>query len=278
MSDNTQPAPRTAQFPVAIRFAAAVLRPVIRTLLRLGISANEVSDLVRWLYVDEFYNRQEFWHRRKPFGARAALLSGLSRKEVNRLSKIDSPDDAILTDQQNRAARVLAGWVNDKRFRGPDGEPAPLPLEAKNTIASFERLVQLYSGDLTTRTVLDELIRAGCVKMDEEGRAVLLTSSYGPTMPPDDLLRIAGFSLQRLSETADFNIAKLNSSERRLQRVWRQRLIPLERAGDAKQLINDMAVEAGRNIDQQLAQMAHAKPKPGQEYREVGVGMYYFEE
>ncbi|MBW3567459.1 MAG: hypothetical protein KY410_05790 [Proteobacteria bacterium] len=108
---TTELAPRIAQFPVAIRFAASVLRPVVRTLLRLGISANEVNDLVRWLYVDEFYQRKEFWHRRKPFGARAALLSGLSRKEVNRLSQIDTPDAAILTDQQNRATRVLAGWV-----------------------------------------------------------------------------------------------------------------------------------------------------------------------
>lgn len=277
MTTDTQLAPRIAQFPVAIRFAAAVLRPIVRTLLRLGISANEVNDLVRWLYVDEFYNRKEFWHRRKPFGARAALLSGLSRKEVNRLSKIDTADEAILTDQQNRAARVLAGWVNDRRFQ-VDGKPAPLPVEAKSTIASFERLVQMYSGDLTTRTVLDELIRAGCVKMDAAGRACLVNQSYGPTTPPEDSLRIAGFTMQRLSETTDFNIAHVNTSERRLQRVWRQRLIPVERVGDAKQLANEMAVEAGRQLDQELARMAHQKPRPDQEYREVGIGIYYFEE
>ena len=276
MSSNTLSASRPAQFPVAIRFAAAVLRPVIRTLLRLGISASEVNDLVRWLYVDEFYNRKEFWHRRKPFGARAALLSGLSRKEVNRLSKIDTADEAILTDQQNRAARVLAGWVNNARFQA-GGEPAPLPVEDGNSMVTFERLVQIYSGDLTTRTVLDELLRAGCVKMDDRGRAVLVNRSYGPTTPSDDLLRIAGFSMQRLNETTDFNIANATSSERRLQRVWRQRLIPVARLGEAKQLVNELSVEAGRHIDQQLAQMAHATPKPDQEYCEVGVGIYYFE-
>lgn len=274
---NTQLAPRISQFPVAIRFAAAVLRPVIRTLLRLGISANEVNDLVRWLYVDEFYNRKEFWHRRKPFGARAALLSGLSRKEVNRLSKIDTPDDAILTDQQNRAARVLAGWVNDPRFH-EEGKPAVLPIEAKSRIASFERLVQLYSGDLTTRTVLDELVRAGCVRLDRDGNATLIGQAYGPSTTPDDLLRTAGFGMQRLSETVDFNVANVTSSERRLQRVWRQRLIPTEKLGDAKQLIAEHAVEAGRSLDLLLARLAHSKPRPDQEYREVGIGMYYFEE
>ncbi|HEX7029148.1 MAG TPA: DUF6502 family protein [Gammaproteobacteria bacterium] len=270
-------APRIAQFPVAIRFAAAVLRPIIRSLLRLGISANEVNDLVRWLYVDEFYNRKEFWHRRKPFGARAALLSGLSRKEVNRLSKIDQPDDAILTDQQNRAARVLAGWVNDRRFH-EGGKPAPLPVETKSAMASFERLVQLYSGDLTTRTVLDELVRAGCVKMDDQGRACLVGQAYGPTSTPEDVLRSAGFGLQRMSESVDFNIAHVTGSERRLQRVWRQHLIPAEKVGDAKQLISEHAVEAGRTLDQALARMAHTKARPDQEYREVGIGMYYFEE
>ena len=274
---STQLAPRIAQFPVAIRFAASILRPIVRTLLRLGISANEVNDLVRWLYVDEFYHRQEFWHRRKPFGARAALLSGLSRKEVNRLSQIGTPDDAILTDQQNRATRVLAGWVNDQRFH-ENGKPAVLPVEAPGKMATFERLVQLYSGDLTTRTVLDELVRAGCVRLDNEGNALLVNQAYGPTTAPEDALRIGGFAMQRLGETLDYNIAHVTGSERRLQRVWRQRLIPAERAGDARQLISEHVVEAGRTLDQQLARMAHAKPREGQEYREIGIGMYYFEE
>lgn len=274
---STQLAPRISQFPVAIRFAAAILRPMVRTLLRLGISANEVNDLVRWLYVDEFYNRKEFWHRRKPFGARAALLSGLSRKEVNRLSRIDTPDDAILTDQQNRAARVLAGWVNDQRFQ-EGGKPAVLPIESRNRIASFERLVQMYSGDLTTRTVLDELVRAGCVVVDGEGNAKLVSQSYGAATTPEETLRIAGFVMQRLGETTDFNIANVTASERRLQRVWRQRLVPVERAGDAKQMITEHAVEAGRSLDLSLAKIAHAQPKPGQEYREIGIGIYYFEE
>lgn len=274
---STQLAPRIAQFPVAIRFAASILRPIVRTLLRLGISANEVNDLVRWLYVDEFYHRREFWHRRKPFGARAALLSGLSRKEVNRLSQIATPDDAILTDQQNRATRVLAGWVNDQRFH-ENGKPALLPIEAPNRMATFERLVQLYSGDLTTRTVLDELVRAGCVQLDSEGNALLVNQAYGPTTAPEDALRIGGFAMQRLGETLDYNIAHVTGSERRLQRVWRQRLIPAERAGDARQLISEHVVDAGRTLDQQLARMAHAKPREGQEYREVGIGIYYFEE
>lgn len=274
---STELAPRIAQFPVAIRFAASVLRPVVRTLLRLGISANEVNDLVRWLYVDEFYHRKEFWHRRKPFGARAALLSGLSRKEVNRLSQIDTPDAAILTDQQNRATRVLAGWVNDQRFH-ENGKPAVLPIESRDRVATFERLVQLYSGDLTTRTVLDELVRAGCVQLDNEGNALLVNQVYGPTTAPEDTLRIGGFALQRLGETLDFNVGHVKGSERRLQRVWRQRLVPAEKAGDAKQLISEHVVEAGRSLDLQLARMAHTKARPGQEYREIGIGVYYFEE
>lgn len=274
---STQLAPRIAQFPVAVRFAAAVLRPIIRTLMRLGISANEVNDLVRWLYVDEFYHRKEFWHRRKPFGARAALLSGLSRKEVNRLSKIDTPDEAILTDQQNRAARVLAGWVNDARFR-ENGKPAPLPLESKSRIASFERLVQLYSGDLTMRTVLDELVRAGCVKIDEEGRACLVNQAYGPAMAPEEHVFASGLGLKRLGETVDYNVAHVTSPERRLQRVWRQRLVPVEKVGDAKLLITEHAVEAGRRLDEALSRMSHTQPRPDQEYREVGMGIYYFEE
>lgn len=258
-----------------LRYAAKILRPLVRTFLRTGVSADQINELVRWLYVDEFYKQSEFWNRDRPFGSRAALMTGLSRKEVSRLRQIEEPDETMLTTQQNRAARVLAGWVNDERFH-QDGKPAVLPLSAKGKMASFDRLVQLYSGDLPTRTVLDELRRSGCVTtVDDEVR--LLQQAYGPCGAPEVVLNAAGLGIQRLAETVDFNIANNDSSDRRLQRVWYQCNIPADRVAEARQIISDEAVAAGREIDRKLARLATPKKKAAQGYSELGLGMYYYE-
>lgn len=264
--------PSTSPF---LRYAAKILRPLVRTFLRTGVSADQVNELVRWLFVDEFYQQSEFWNRDRPFGSRAALMTGLSRKEVSRLRQMDTPGEAMLTTKQNRAARVLAGWVNDKRFH-EDGKPAVLPMNSPGKMASFERLVQLYSGDLPTRTVLDELKRAGCITTLDEN-VTLLQQAYGPCAAPEVVLNAAGLGLQRLAETVDFNIANTESSDRRLQRSWYQCNIPSDRVAEARQMITEEAVAAGREIDRKLARLASPKRKPGDQYFELGLGVYYYE-
>lgn len=260
-----------------LRYAAKILRPMVRTFLRTGVSADQINELVRWLFVDEFYQQSEFWNRDRPFGSRAALMTGLSRKEVSRLRQIDTPGEAMLTTKQNRAARVLAGWVNDQRFHDENGKPAVLPMASPGKMASFDRLVQLYSGDLPTRTVLDELRRAGCIStLDDD--VTLLQQAYGPCATPEEHLNASGLGLQRLAETVDFNIANTSNSDRRLQRVWYQSNIPAERVAEARQLITDETVAAGREIDRKLAKLAQAKRRPGKEYVELGLGLYYYED
>lgn len=265
-----------ATLPKILRYAVKVLRPIVRTLLRFGVSAEQMNELVRWLYVDEFYSQQEFWNRSKPFGARAALLTGLSRKEVSRLRQIDTPGETVLTKPQNRAARVLAGWVNDPAFHS-DGKPSALPLSAQGRRASFERLVHLYSGDLPARTVLDELIRANNVRLERD-TVHLVEQAYGPCAAHEEQLNAAGLGIKRVAETVDFNLAHVLTSERRLQRVWYQCNVPLENVAEARRIITEDAVQAGRAIDQKVARIAHPRRIDGRRYADVGVGMYYYED
>src|SRR5690606_34965128 len=110
-----------------------------------------------------------------PFASRAALLSGLSRKEVGRLRDVGEPEDAVVTERHNRALRVLNGWRNDRRFLDANGRPAPLPLRSGDSMASFHALVDAYSGDVPPRTVLDELVRGNCVQIEEN--TVFLTDA-----------------------------------------------------------------------------------------------------
>lgn len=261
----------------ALRFLGAVLRPIVRLCMRLGVSANQANDLMRWLFVDEFYKTENLWHRRQPFASRAALLSGLSRKEVGRLRDVGVLEDAVLTDRHNRALRVLEGWRHDKRFQDENGKPRPLPLKSGESMTSFHALVSAYSGDVPPRTVLDELRRANCVT--EDGETIVPTeAAYGPYAPIEDFLSAASLIIGALGDTTDFNTANSDKDERRLMRAWYQRNIPEENLAAAQRLVQESTIAYGRKLDAELAQLAHKKRDPDKTYVRAGLGAFYFEE
>ncbi|HEX7046988.1 MAG TPA: DUF6502 family protein [Gammaproteobacteria bacterium] len=262
----------------ALRFIGSVLRPVVRMCMRLGVSANQANDLMRWLFVDEFYRTENLWHRRQPFASRAALLSGLSRKEVARLKNMDTIDDAVVTERQNRAARVLAGWRNDRRFLDEQGNPKPLPIKSADSVASFHTLVMAYSGDMPPRTVLDELRRAECVKVEEGEQVVLVDSVYGPRTHDDEYLETVRRVMAALGSSADFNVTYPNAPDGRMMRIWFQNNIPAERLDEARKLIQDSTIRFGRQMDAELANMAHRERLPGQEYVRTGLGGFFFQD
>lgn len=271
-------APVASESSPALRFLGAIMRPVVRLCMRLGVSANQANDLMRWLFVDEFYRTENLWHRRQPFASRAALLSGLSRKEVGRLREVDEIEDAVVTERQNRAARVLAGWRNDKRFLDAEGRPAALPLKSTNSVASFHTLVAAYSGDVPPRTVLDELKRAKCVQVDTKGRIELLDSVYGPKTNADDYLSTVSLVMKTLGSSADFNVANPNANNGRMMRVWYQNNVPEARLPEAQAMIQEAAIRFGREMDAKLATLTHRDRQPGEKYARAGLGAFYFQD
>lgn len=272
-----QTAPVVSESSPALRFLGTVLRPIVRLCMRLGVSANQANDLMRWLFVDEFYRTENLWHRRQPFASRAALLSGLSRKEVGRLRDVGVLEDAVLTDRHNRALRVLEGWRHDRRFQDEDGKPKRLPLKSSESMTSFHALVAAYSGDVPPRTVLDELRRANCVK-EEDDTIIPTDAAYGPYAPIEDFLSAASLIIGALGDTTDFNTANSEKEDRRLMRAWYQRNIPQENLAAAQRLIHESTVAHGRKLDAELARFAHKTRDPGKTYVRAGLGAFYFED
>ena len=104
-----------------------ILRPLVRLLLRNGIPYRTFSDIAKRVYVD--VATEEFCiPGRKQSKSRVSILTGLSRKEVLRVRRLPAPDDLGAGRRYNRAARVIAGWVRDRRFRDDSGNPAELAV------------------------------------------------------------------------------------------------------------------------------------------------------
>ena len=186
-------------------FAAILrlLRPLVRILLRNGVSYRTFADYAKWVYVD--VANEEFGIKgRKQTTSRVSVITGLSRKEVMRVRKLPKPDDSASMEKYNRAARVIAAWRRNKQFLNANGQPVPLPIAGPGV--SFTELVKRFGGDVPVRATLDELIRVGAVERLEDDRINLLVRSYIPETRDADKLHILGTDVTHLISTIDHNL------------------------------------------------------------------------
>jgi len=154
-----------------------LLSPLIRLLLRYEITHGEFSEMARHAYVKVAYNNFTLPNK-KQTASRVSLITGLSRIEVARLTEAQEAIEEANFSLPNRATRVVGGWLSDSDFLDENSKPRVLAI--KNQQNSFEDLVYRYSGGVTPRAVLDELIRVGVVERYEDTRVRLLRSGYLP--------------------------------------------------------------------------------------------------
>ena len=146
-----------------------LLRPLVRILLRHGISFAEFSAIVKAVYVEVAVTDFKVVGKRGT-KSRIAVISGLTRKEVSRVIEIAGAEQEGTRSNLNRVARVLAGWHTDPDFTGPYGMPLEVRYEDEGISAvSFSKLVRRYSGDMSPRSMLDELMRVGAVVETDAG-------------------------------------------------------------------------------------------------------------
>jgi hypothetical protein len=101
-----------------------LLHPLVRILLRHGVSHGEFTDSVRGAYIDIAQN--ELVPAGRPqTDARVAILTGLTKQEVARIRKADADGEEPVG--LNRIARVLQGWSQDPEYLGPYGLPLVMP-------------------------------------------------------------------------------------------------------------------------------------------------------
>ena len=137
-----------------------IMRPLVRILLRNGISFRQFSELAKWVYVDVAFD--EFTIKgRKQTDSRVSVITGLSRKDVRHLKQLQPPSDRTEIENYNRAARVISAWKKDPDFTDKRGVPKSLPFNGDTP--NFSQLVKKYSGDVPPRSILDELKRVGTV-------------------------------------------------------------------------------------------------------------------
>jgi hypothetical protein len=271
-------APANENLPgILQRAVARVLAALFRALLRQGYSYTAFDELARRVYV-EVAMREFVIPGKKPSVSRASILSGLTRKEVQRLVELEGQADSAAgsPERHNRAGRVLAAWAREPQFLDADGKPRTLALQ--DGAASFAELVRLHSGDMPVRAVLDELVHAGAVRRTDDGRVEFVQAKFLGRTSAADKLDLLGSDVADLIVTIDHNVAH-GDTDPRFQRKVMYRDMPAGVVDEFRKLSAAKGMALLQQLDAWLAARTEtgtldaAAPKV-----RLGLGVYYFEE
>jgi hypothetical protein len=193
-----------------------LLRPLVRILIRNGVSFAEFSEIAKDVYVEVAERDFQLPDKNMTQG-RIAILTGLTRTEVNRLITQRGSQHRDYASNLNRVTRILSGWHTDPQFTGPYGLPLDVPFDSPDN-RSFSELVRRYTGNMPARAMLDELLRIGLVKESDNGRLKVLTRAYLPKADEPESLDRLGNVVRNFVETQDFNRAEANPENRLFER------------------------------------------------------------
>jgi hypothetical protein len=259
---------------------ARILYPVFRIVLRNNMSFKAFLDIAKRAYVEVAANEFHIPGKKQSV-SRIALLSGLTRKDVQRLLEAPAATDSDAGERYNRAARVVAGWVRDAEFSDAAGKPRALALQDSElpNQATFADLVRRFSGDIPFRAVLDELLRVGVVEKLGDSTVELKTRAYVPESGDADMLTILGTDVADLVATIDHNLQR-GGNDPFFQRKVMYDNVPVEALEEFRRLSNAQAQTLLERLDKWLSQ--HDRDtRPGTSGTgrvRTGIGIYYFEE
>jgi hypothetical protein len=251
-----------------------LLHPLVRILLRHGVSYGEFSDSVRGAYID-IAKAELIPVGRPQSDARLAILTGISKEEVNRVRALDDSDDSDVG--LGRITRVMQGWCQDPAYLGPYGLPLEIPFEGDGI--SFEQLVKTYTDSTSPRALLDELLRVNAARETDDGYVRLINRTYVPTpLDPVGLERL-GNVVNYFIDTVDFNLQKKKQGTGRFERY----AITMEGLSPSKfvafdELIREKGQELLEILDDWLGQneTRGGHKLPSTESIRTGVGIFHF--
>jgi predicted HTH domain antitoxin len=264
--------------PAALQRAVErVLAALFRLLLRHGMSFTAFENTAKRVYVDVALSEFTI-PGKKPSISRASILSGLTRKEVQRLlAERGAARSADGNEHENRALRVLGAWTRDADFLDAAGQPRVLELQAG--AISFAALVRRHSGDMPVRAVLDELLRVGAVARLDDGRLQLVQRAFLPRGAADKLEHL-GSDVADLIDTIDHNVER-GDADPRFQRRVIYHDVPAAVAAEFRALSGKQAMALLVKLDRWLAAKEAENattPLTTPPRLRLGMGIYYFEQ
>ena len=281
---NTTEESSTGKINRLLSFVAwRIFRPLATIFLRHNVPFKTAATWLKQAYVDVASNKPEFSiDGKKQTKSRIAVITGLTRVEVDRILKLKEPLKA--TEQKwNRATRVLSGWASDPEFMDSQERPLDIPVKGER---SFATLVERYSGGTTLNSVLDEAVQAGAVQRLDNGLLHLITPDLFGRADKKLLsdLEVIGITAGDLLNTIEHD-TQPDQEDIWLLRLIIQRDVPMDKLPELKQLIHEETTRFLHGLDKKLTRSVkeyqrlttddgELSPK----IKRVGLGAYYYQD
>ena len=198
--------PTTAPSPVFVVALRRVLRPLVRLMLARGVTYPYLSDLLKALFV-EVADKDFRIAAKPPTDSRVSLVSGVHRKEVNRLRQEMASEVEIVPSVVSLGAQLMAVWVGTPRYLDENSQPLALArFASEGGDLSFEALVASVNSDIRSRVVLDEWLRLGLVRFDAQRRVYLNVQAFVPAEGFEEKAFYFGHNLHDHAAAAAHNL------------------------------------------------------------------------
>ena len=193
-----------------------VLRPLIKILIRAGITYDEFREVIKGAYIETAV-REGIGKEGPVSRERISVHTAVPQADVDRF--IDDPKLLAPPDATNAAviAEVLHLWNTDPNYLGPYGIPLEIDFE---TTPGRNLSDLIYRADATVdpQVILDEMTETGLVTQVGEAHFKASSRSYlfADVMTPQ-ALEYFGRVMADLATTLEFNMGVQNE-QKRLQR------------------------------------------------------------
>jgi hypothetical protein len=164
-----------------------MLRPLVRLMMRNGVTFPVLADLLRGLFV-EVAAKDLLTDPRARTDSRISLLTGVHRKEIRRLREAP-PDSEAVPEVVTLSSQIIARWLGSRDWVDEAGLPKPLPrIGRPDAPQSFDALIASITTDVRPRAVLDDWLSQGIVTLDPDDVVHLETAAFIPRAGGEDQL------------------------------------------------------------------------------------------
>jgi len=253
------------------------LKPLTHILIRSGVTWREFAELSKKVYVEVAI--RNFGRRGRPTNiSRAAVLTGLSRREVRAQRDRIESGPAALEAYVTKGSQVLATWHLDPEFQDADGKPKPLPLKGAN--GTFEALLaRCGTGDVRPSTLLKELRSAGAVRQTADGKLEVLKREYVPHTMAKVLIRLWGTVLADVGTTYVHNLTRGPKKQARFERAAVNDRVLASSLPEFEKFLNQEGQAFLERLDAWLtAHQSTGEDNDAQETIRLGAGVYHIQD
>lgn len=252
-----------------------VLRPIVRLLIRVGISYDEFADVARGAYVESAI--RDSGGDAAPTRDRIAFVTGIPRQQVDYYIDNQQAMPAVAPTLARIVTEVVHRWHTDPNYLGPYGIPLELEFEAPQD-RCFQSLVSEVDAKASAGQVLEELLRAGSVTHSGERhyRAVSRWFILSEALTPHRI-EYFGQALTHLALTLEHNFNLAETDNKRLERfVFADRGLPRQLLPVFEAHARDRTNRFLLDIDDWLAHSGEADSDAPGPRVEAGVNVFLY--